>query len=131
MSRPRAQSTTPQFSFRIDPELRRDLELLAQADDRTLGYYIERTMRRHRDANIERIRELRRSAGPTADPTLNEPPAAYGEATPTSHSSDQDAEAARHVHDELRKEEAARAQAPRAPKKSGSRKDAGAKSESP
>lgn len=60
MARPRAKSTTPQFSFRIDPALRSDLECLADADDRTLGYYIERVLRQHRDKNKKRVIELRR-----------------------------------------------------------------------
>lgn len=46
-ARPKLSGITPQFSFRLDPELRKVLELSAQAEGRTLGNYISRILEAH------------------------------------------------------------------------------------
>lgn len=47
MPRPKSTGTTPQFSFRLDPDVRAALEILAEMDDRSLSSYIERQLKKH------------------------------------------------------------------------------------
>ena len=42
-----AKGNTPQFTFRMKPETRRALEDLAEADERSLGMYINRVLDQH------------------------------------------------------------------------------------
>lgn len=41
------KKTAPPFSFRIDPEVRDDLEKFAAKDDRSLSNYINKVLRDH------------------------------------------------------------------------------------
>lgn len=60
MARPKTTGNTPQFSFRLDPALRADLEILAKADhDRSLGAYIEIVLKDHADENKDVIATLK------------------------------------------------------------------------
>ena len=47
MGRPKGQGTTPQFSFRLDPELRAGLERLAAAEHRNLSNYVSLVLAQH------------------------------------------------------------------------------------
>ncbi len=137
MSRPRAKDKTPQFSFRLDPSLRADLKLLADADGRSLGYYIERTMRKHRDDHISHVRKLREKDGSPSTTIARvgysdaafdslkaaEPDSSYGEPAgqnkPTpqpARSSDQAKEEERRIDRMLAKEQRKKDSAPREPK---------------
>lgn len=47
MGHKKGTGPTPQFTLRLDPEIRRALEAKAEADDRSLGEYIHRVLRKH------------------------------------------------------------------------------------
>ena len=114
MARPRAKSTTPQFSFRIDPGLRADLELLAADDDRSLGYYIERVLRQHRDSLLAELALLKQKNPEYLEYQELQLHVADSDAPipPESHTKDQAEEAARILKFAKRK-----AQIPRSPKR--------------
>lgn len=63
MSRPRSKQRLPQFSLRLDPSLRLELQLMADAEERSLGHFVERVLRQFCAANVRRIRVLRTKAG--------------------------------------------------------------------
>jgi predicted HicB family RNase H-like nuclease len=58
--RPRVRGIRrPSFDFRMEKELRADLQALAALEERSLGHYVELVLRKHRDANLARVGGVR------------------------------------------------------------------------